>query len=1261
MESNNPLRTMAQAPSQIRITDKSAVVDDIYRLDVVRFFLSKSIPTPDPRLYISGPTQQWKSLAKASQEGWISPPEQGGLQNTADTVLQYNMDRNQNINQLTFQLLNVPCNWSVWYLDANRGIFTMMTDVTGNVVSGTLTGNKIMGNKTSTNYLPFQFDTPTLNTSVVEIHLDRRISADQLPHYLGTALAAPYSLGVRNVNFNYAVNEIDNLPQDDIPTTINHPLGTMERILPRYSTGLLAIDSVVSTAWRSSPQPIARAIVPFYMDVRDAAGAAQLIDRLKINPLFPGPHMNIYYSTDETLSRFYVSHNRRYFTLNGAATFTANSGITATASGDSATMPNGATSGDNRAVEFDSKQHWTIGMDWTPTSAGTTDTTHRWLWSYNDGGSNSLGLVFVPASSVNGVSLTGTFQIRQGGDGGTILFTSASTTVNVNTKYIVVIGYVQDDQDIPRGWYFAKQSVSNQAALTVQTSTVNPPTNFLPTTIRLGSDPGTTLSMKGTASMFWIRQGRWYTPAVTAFLRNQESFIQGKGKVPNKPPIRTNGHYKGVLIARLLGNRAAWVGPGGHAWDDKVWKPIQQGYKLARGVYAIQPMHAKYIKLEFTHLVARPYHWPDHKQIHVYDYPRWVKRWYEKHKWNGDGGQAASSYTTNLLPDRFEALLPPPVPGQSVRLPQLQQYLYFGSNSTYGTPTIYSQTNGTAEMYDQNDQTDSLLLQQEIERSAGSMKFFREGRHDYEERTIHPKKKEAYFVGIREINAYRSDYTQLNDVAVYRETFIDDQHVASNTNFTRNSQIMMASATGAQIVSKQFSSWSKFTSVQMATFGSTWETIMGASSTTADPVMTLATYGHLLDPQANQFTGSPLTTASTKLTPVTGVYAPALQGNQLQADQNGTLEYGFRTTSFGLNLVSSFDAQWLDGVSHLIASGSTAPTVSYDGAASPPSPAGGTGKIVWNATGNFAVGAARIGTAQAFNVGDTRTWSAYIKADQNMTVHMLVTGGVGFTDQVINLTTGWNRYSITATNNASSTSVTLYFYQPSVTGTMWVTLFQVVEGSNMTDWQSPTVSGASRTSAMCRILVPQTNQTQTQGSYELRLYQSGSLISKRPFTPILGAWTETTTEAAPTTGVQDFSAAIVQVNTSVSESFVVDFLGLFQHPVRWEIQNDNSGNYQLVGLGQNDPRGFITLPAANTKLRVRVTALRSGIVVTGYVIIPWYIESPLVNRIPINYNPPWGQSDADRGSPSNMPEFQTWSRSFPQQYSIFPEKMAVTS
>lgn len=192
-------------------------------------------------------------------------------------------------------------------------------------------------------------------------------------------------------------------------------------------------------------------------------------------------------------------------------------------------------------------------------------------------------------------------------------------------------------------------------------------------------------------------------------------------------------------------------------------------------------------------------------------------------------------------------------------------------------------------------------------------------------------------------------------------------------------------------------------------------------------------------------------------------------------------------------------------------------------------------------------------------------------------------------------------------------------------------------------------TAGARTSAVARVYA----LSAVNGKYELRLYAGGVMVARKHFTPPTQRWHEVELGYTAKSGDTDFQVEIVQTDVNVDEDLAIDFLGIFQNPVRWEVSNDGGTTYRDVLFAINNPNAFITFGASDKRLVVRARALRAGAIVSQFVAVPWYDESPVVQRIPIDYISPWGESERDDlRATANKPLFRLWPHLFPRQFSL---------
>lgn len=107
-----------------------------------------------------------------------------------------------------------------------------------------------------------------------------------------------YSLGVRSLDPGYRVYGLADIPSDVrggevIGSTVDPVGSTVDFVLHQENAADLLQDGL---CWKSEPQPVAYAVVNLYLDVRDAATDAQIIERFYLDPSHSGAHLTIYWT-----------------------------------------------------------------------------------------------------------------------------------------------------------------------------------------------------------------------------------------------------------------------------------------------------------------------------------------------------------------------------------------------------------------------------------------------------------------------------------------------------------------------------------------------------------------------------------------------------------------------------------------------------------------------------------------------------------------------------------------------------------------------------------------------------------------------------------------------------------------------------------------------------------------------------------------------------------------------------------------------------
>lgn len=280
-------------------------------------------------------------------------------------------------------------------------------------------------------------------------------------------------------------------------------------------------------------------------------------------------------------------------------------------------------------------------------------------------------------------------------------------------------------------------------------------------------------------------------------------------------------------------------------WDTKLWVPIPRHYILKKGFHELpSSVTLKYLKVEFTNLSPVPYNVPEYPNFHPFTYrkfPTWVQNYFQG-VYNGinstsdlvgvvdeveidpielaftiPNDRLSSAELTSAFVTDPNTILQEYVKGVAAQqnlTPEAQQEL----ESEISFRNSFQWQNDLSTELDTNKALSRLLLQMattsstfgaedaapqllppsvqsvpdlqeaQDEKFTPMMWFPMTCRHTYQIVRTTRSDKVAYYVGIREIGAYRKDYTQDDDPDSYVEIFGDSQNVSEN-DFIQNDLI----------------------------------------------------------------------------------------------------------------------------------------------------------------------------------------------------------------------------------------------------------------------------------------------------------------------------------------------------------------------------------------------------------------------------------------------------------------------------------------
>jgi hypothetical protein len=200
-------------------------------------------------------------------------------------VLTINYRQPVSISEISFDILRKNCYIELWYLDRSSNWRQML-----NENSSPLTAR--VGHSESIDWYSHSTHTYPIVAKAIQFRVVR--IADP---FIGDM---PYSVGIRNVLVRRNVyNRSAGLQGLDDESDA---LGNIVSKTIKDWDSAKAIDDNATTFWKSAPQPDPNAVVNFYLDTRDSAGNAQLIDKIYLDPVYAGQSLNLYYSNDGTVT-----------------------------------------------------------------------------------------------------------------------------------------------------------------------------------------------------------------------------------------------------------------------------------------------------------------------------------------------------------------------------------------------------------------------------------------------------------------------------------------------------------------------------------------------------------------------------------------------------------------------------------------------------------------------------------------------------------------------------------------------------------------------------------------------------------------------------------------------------------------------------------------------------------------------------------------------------------------------------------------------
>ena len=1220
MTSNNPL--YQYLPGQNGPVDpNSLVANGVYGVQGVLDTIGRTNPVyydPATNQVINSPILQVPLQSKSTV--WYSSILIDDTQ--TDAALAFSFDGTSYINQIQFDLLSVPCTWSL-YLN--------------NESDATTIGQGIIQ----------QYDTESF--SHIELQLVNTIcitAQDILTlRIVKSTTGTQYSTAVKNFTVRLKVTSYDDLTAiTDLETsttteiaqiTTQNALGFSETYTPQTYGIENLLDSSSTTFWKCSPQPVGDAVVYFVVS-------------LEQDNLYP---------------------------LSGTAvdTLSTTSPILYGGSISCAPDPEGGTgSYGYSSYKFDLTKTYSIVSFWYKTST----TGAAVLLDTRTTGSNSGFYVDITSTNklravcntTSTTSISGTSTVTDGQWHNAVLEFNNGMMSLYHDGQIVGSGAFTVPPTINTLTYVGRRSYSNTNYLTGNMSNIVIYESRGEGTVSQESALGTSI----TSQLVSLYAASGLTSSYYQSIQDlgpkvyyQTSDSSAPGFDSALDPYRVTTVNR-MFIDPLYTNNSMNLY---YSYDSNYWYPVQRDFKLRKGIYELPTIAARYLKFEFTQLTPEPYKLiSDVVQREVEVFPDWV-----------------DEYFTNLeraIPDianktYAQSSYVQPSVGYNTGIDTLNVYGSAAKNintSQFGAePSISNAQSTNSYITDPTISYKSLQSVGDVgstyrpvtDISFFTRRFYQSGTHEYKNITIPQTWHQSYFTGIKSLSLFNINYENKLDYPDFTDyllssgtnTIISGNVTSSGaifrppTVYTYSGSTIMVSGgysgvAGQSITTKSLQSLTNFDSFKIAMLSSDWSPFLSNAQTTL---------------QANTLSELGISTSGVLSSSVVG---SNVNFNIFEIVPSGspTLDWIQSDSAGSNNLLTSTQANFtLGGTTSWTRSGTTwtnyslvgSGNVATSGVYPVPSYSQWGSYLASSPYGNNALSVSpvlgpRISNTYTFMVNASGTGT--VTSTVTYTGSLLASGQTNTFSQTFSVSGTQNLIIYTTQPNGGSTAN----FKVTASGTIALSNAGYFAGVNDT-WSSPLYTSNMRISAVSRIYLPTTNQ----GTYRCTLYGydvSGNQVelAHKQYNKIpVRTWVDLEVPFTLTSGntnYNQFSVRLTQFNGN-GESYRVALLGTFFNPVSLEY-NFNNTWYPIIG-GVNDPNALVTLPSGTNQLQLRATLAQDYADISAITIVPNYRQNPYYSSTPIQFLSDTKTNELGwRRAPVLKPLFQLNHELHPSQYDI---------
>lgn len=530
---------------------------------IVALLGSKNFDPKNPVPPTETATRQWYSQPRVSTDETVE-------------AIRVNYKLPLSVSEVTVDIARVPCRVEFWYKDRSNNWLQMRDR------QRVPLGLNVSGSTATGSWYKYSSTVYPIVAKAVELRIVRTPdpAMASLPFSVGVMdLLVKRNVYERNQGVQYLEDE-----QDVLGNVITKYIKDWD--------ASKAIDHDASTFWKSAPMPDPSAVVSCFLDVRTPAGEPQSIDRIYIDPVHSGQHLNIYYSADDTVA------NRRISPISLVPDTDNN---TEWRIGEGRWDISNQTNQDS-LYEFSTvwgpklKQPIWIGMEWLPD-----------FDPLNGPSNNPILFKVLPPVGATGWSPEVTYDpgagafnltFRHGGDTPVTYTAPMTQTFKKGEPVRIVAGWAYDPDR------FTLKVVDRNGQTVAETSGV---TTTVPDLVTL-DDKIQLRRFRGTINAMVIKAQDW-AEEFSQFFANPITYVSPDPVLPDAQGVVPPSSLDDAIFAVDWTQQEHGIGGVDHTeFSSKEWTPVWQNYVAEKGHLLLpQMISAKYLKLEFTNLTEEPY------------------------------------------------------------------------------------------------------------------------------------------------------------------------------------------------------------------------------------------------------------------------------------------------------------------------------------------------------------------------------------------------------------------------------------------------------------------------------------------------------------------------------------------------------------------------------------------------------------------------------------------------------------------------------